>query len=136
MRRISGLLTNTIKIPIWNKDKDGCFTINSFHDYIITYAKGVKKNELRIIVNGKLSKHKINLLNPREGWKKVILTAISEEKNGLIGDQIVKKMITHKFINQHYSAGIIHMINYYLLAIKKETTRDVLTKYNLFDIYG
>jgi hypothetical protein len=75
------------KIPIYQKI-DTKFTIIDYDNYNITFLKGKKIHQLRIVVNGYLTKQIINLVNPKESYKKIILLSIKEYKN------VINKVIT------------------------------------------
>lgn len=105
-----------------------------YDEYIITYGKAQKVHQLRIIVNGQYTEHKINLIDGCSGYKHSILSAISDYKNGRLKsdpNQIVKKTIKLDVLQQVYSKTIIDNVKNYLLRINKEETRDTLTKFEL-----
>lgn len=105
-----------------------------YDEYIITYTKAHKVHQLRIIVNGQFTEHTINLLDIHGSYKKVILSAISDYKNGKLKsnpDDIVKKTISLSALSQIYSKTIIRNVKNHLLGINKEEKRDTLTKFEL-----
>jgi hypothetical protein len=126
-------MENIFKVAKYQKTDTG-FTHMGYDEYVITFCKSKKVHLLRIIVNGQFTEHTINLIDVNSGYKKTILTAISDYKNGkLKGDptQIVKKTITFSDIVQIYSKPIVSNVKNYLLGINKEERRDTLTKFEL-----
>lgn len=126
-------MENIFKVAKYEKTETG-FIHTGYDEYVITYGKSQKVHQLRIIVNGQSTEHKINLIDENSGYKKTILTAISDYKNNrLKGDptQIVKKTITFSEIVQIYSKPIVSNVKNYLLGINKEERRDTLTKFEL-----
>ena len=126
-------MENIFKVAKYQKTDTG-FTHMGYDQYVITFCKSKKVHLLRIIVNGQFTEHTINLIDVNSGYKKTILTAISDYKNGkLKGDptQIVKKTITFSDIVQIYSKPIVSNVKNYLLGINKEERRDTLTKFEL-----
>jgi len=126
-------MENIFKVAKYQKTDTG-FTHMGYDEYVITFCKSKKVHLLRIIVNGQFTEHTINLIDVNSGYKKTILTAISDYKNGkLKGDptQIVKKTITFSEIVQIYSKPIVSNVKNYLLGINKEERRDTLTKFEL-----
>ena len=112
----------------------GEFKHIGYDEYRITYGKAQKVHQLRIIVNGQYTEHKINLVDICNGYKNTILSAISDYKNGRLKnnpDHIVKKTITFSALSQIYSKAIIKNVKNHLLGINKEEKRDTLTKYEL-----
>lgn len=126
-------MENIFKIAKY-KNTDGQFEHLGYDEYKITYGKAQKVHQLRIIVNGQYTEHKINLVDGCSGYKNIILSAISDYKNGKLKsdpNQIVKKTITLSALSQIYSKAIIKNIKNYLLNISKEEKRDILTKFEL-----
>jgi hypothetical protein len=113
---------------------DGKFEHMGYDEYRITYGKAQKVHQLRIIVNGQYTEHKINLIDGCSGYKHIILSAISDYKNGKLKskqNEIVKKTITLSALSQIYSKTIIRNVKNHLLGITKEEKRDTLTKFDL-----
>jgi len=111
-------MENIFKVAKYQKTDTG-FTHMGYDEYVITFCKSKKVHLLRIIVNGQFTEHTINLIDVNSGYKKTILTAISDYKNGkLKGDptQIVKKTITFSDIVQIYSKPIVSNVKNYLLS--------------------
>jgi hypothetical protein len=126
-------MENIFKVAKYQKTDTG-FTHMGYDEYVITFCKSKKVHLLRIVVNGQFTEHTINLVDTNSGYKKTILTAISDYKNNrLKGDptQIVKKIITFSEIVQIYSKPIVSNVKNYLLGINKEERRDTLTKFEL-----
>ena len=126
-------MENIFKVAKYEKTETG-FNRNGYDEYVITYGKARKVHLLRLIINGQYTDHTINLIDGNSGYKKTILTAISDYKNGrLKGDptHIVKKTITFSEIVQIYSKPIVSNVKNYLLGINKEERRDTLTKFEL-----
>ena len=124
-------MQNIVKIPKY-KQEDSLFKIESFDEYQVTYLSGNIPHRLRIVVNGRITKRYINVLDFRQGYKEQILFAISDYKNYRIKDtSIASKFLTINKLKQLYNKGVLTKINNYLLPIKTEVSRDVLTKYEL-----
>lgn len=126
-------MENIFKVAKYEKTEEG-FKHIGYDEYKITYGKAQKVHQLRIIVNGQYTEHKINLVDGCSGYKNAILSAISDYKNGRLKsdpNQIVKKIITLSVLSQIYSKTIIKNVKNYLLAISKEEKRDTLTKFEL-----
>ncbi len=132
------VLSNKISIPIY-ENKNDKFEIVSEKIYTINYIKSDKKCILKIVVNGFLSNHKININNSYISYRHEILSAISEyeklvDKNRI---EVIKKF--WRFSNlANYSLplvnNIFHNIIAHLLPINKEAGRDNLTKYELINL--
>lgn len=126
-------MENIFKVAKYQESESG-FTHIGYDEYVITFCKSKKVHLLRVVVNGQFTEHTINLIDGSSGYKKTILTAISDYKNGrLKGDptQVVKKTITFSEIVQIYSKPIVSNVKNYLLGINKEERRDTLTKFEL-----
>lgn len=126
-------MENLIKIAKYEKTEQG-FNHIGYDEYRITYGKTQKVHQLRIIVNGQSTEHKINLIDGCSGYKNIILSAISDYKNGRLKsnpNEIVKKTISLSALSQIYSKTIIRNVKGYLLGITKEEKRDTLTKFEL-----
>lgn len=126
-------MENIFKIAKYEKTEQG-FDHIGYDEYRITYGKAQKVHQLRIIVNGQSTEHKINLVDGCSGYKNVILSAISDYRNGRLKsnpDHIVKKLITFSALSQIYSKAIIRNVKNHLLGINKEEKRDTLTKFQL-----
>lgn len=76
---------------------------------------------------------KIDLLCGHSGYKKIILSAISEYKknSNVLPIASKKKLLSLGFIRTVYNEKIIYNVLNYLLHINKEESRDTLTKYEL-----
>jgi hypothetical protein len=126
-------MINNFKIAIY-KNNDGIFNIINYDEYIISYIKGKKPHQLRIVVNSYLSNNIINLVDGKSGYKNNILQAIGDFKNkkiNLKNKVSDKSLVTLSYITMFYSKCIVHNVNQYLIGINKETSRDKLTKFNL-----
>ncbi len=126
-------MENLIKIAKYEKTEQG-FKHLGYDEYRITYGKAQKVHQLRIIVNGKYTEHKINLIDGCSGYKHALLSAISDYKNCRLKNypnQSVKKTIKLDVLQQIYSKNIIANVKNYLLTINKEEKRDILTKFEL-----
>ena len=126
-------MENLIKIAKYEKTEQG-FNHIGYDEYRITYGKAQKVHQLRIIVNGQYTEHKINLIDCCSGYKHALLSAISDYKNCRLKNypnQSVKKTISLDALNQIYSKNIIANVKNYLLTINKEEKRDTLTKFEL-----
>jgi len=126
-------MENLIKIAKYEKTEQG-FNHIGYDEYRITYGKAQKVHQLRIIVNGQYTEHKINLIDGCSGYKHALLSAISDYKNCRLKNypnQSVKKTIKLDVLQQIYSKNIIANVKNYLLTINKEEKRDTLTKFEL-----
>ena len=132
-------LQNTMAIAIYDKIDDK-FVVSSYKNYDIKYMRG-KKNCLRIIVNGVLTKITVNLCNYNEGYKGKILKAIYEyetnpdktiKQHGIFCIEHLKNMSGD---NKEKLNIMQRAINDYLISIKQENNRDKLSLYNLVNIY-
>lgn len=119
------------KIAKYRKEEDS-FVKTGYDEYTITYLKGLKVHQLRIVVNGYLTKQNINLISFKEGYKSKILEAIKEYYNSSKDSTVVKK-VTLSFISQYYSKTIVKNVKNYLITINKEESRDKLTEYGLIN---
>jgi hypothetical protein len=126
-------MKNQFKVAKYAQTDSG-FVHSGYDEYVITYGKAQKVHQFRIIVNGRYTEHKINLLDCNSGYKNIMLKAISDYKNNRLKgnpNDIVKKTISLDALNQIYSKTIIRNVKNYLLSINKEERRDTLTKYEL-----
>jgi hypothetical protein len=126
-------METVFKVAKYEKTDDG-FNHLGYDEYLITYIKGKKPHQIRIVVNGILSTKVINLVDGKSGYKNQILAAISEIKNGKISmNNIVsaKKKVTLAYIDTFYSKLIVRNVKNYLIGINKEERRDTLTKFEL-----
>jgi hypothetical protein len=126
-------METNFKVAKYEKTDEG-FNHLGYDEYQITYLKGNKPHQIRIVVNGILSTRVINLIDGNSGYKNQILLAISEIKNGKINmTNIVseKKKVTLSYIGTFYSKLIVKNVKNYLIGINKEERRDTLTKYEL-----
>jgi hypothetical protein len=124
-------MENLFKVAKYEQTEYG-FNHLGYDEYSITYLKGTKSHELRIVVNGLLSNQKINLIDHSTGYKSQILAAISDIKNNKIKQkQTVTKSLNLTQIKSIYSNQIIRNIEQYLMGINKEESREILTSYEL-----
>lgn len=128
-------IENFIQIPRYIYVNNG-WVIEEYEKYHIKYLTHSKNNQFRIVVNNKITKQKINIVDCKQGYKKQILLAISEYRNPDWSDfekmQVTEKGITIDYLKSFYSKSIVKTIKYYLLPINKEVSRDTLTEYNLY----
>jgi hypothetical protein len=127
------ILANNFKVAKYEKVENG-FNHLGYEEYKITHLKGLKIHQLRIVVNGVLSKNVINLTGPiHNSYRHEILSAISDYKNGRLPSKgnLVTKQLKIGFIDSFYSKLIRNNIKNHLISIKKEDGRDTLTKYEL-----
>lgn len=84
-------MKNIIKISKFNTVEDS-FIFSHYEEFIITYLVSRKIHFIRVVVNGRLTNQKINILD----WKKnkhILLSAISDFKNDRIRDKsTIKKL--------------------------------------------
>lgn len=126
-------MENKFKVAKYVKTDEG-FSHIGYDEYLISYIKGKKPHQIRIVVNGILTTKVINLVDCHSGYKNQILSAISEIKNDKIkSNDIVsdKKKVTLSYIGTFYSKLIIKNVKNYLIGINKEERRDTLTKFQL-----
>ena len=113
---------------------DNSFEKTGYDEYSITYLKGVKVHELRIVVNGYLTKQTINIIDFSLGYKNKILVGIKEYlENGKDSKNKVTKKVTLYYLETFYSKKIIHNVKTFLLPINKEESRDKLTELGLIN---
>lgn len=119
------------KIAKYEKVGDG-FCKTGYTEYLVTYLKGIKKNQLRIVVNGYLTKEIIKLTFSHDSYKNRILLAIKEfnETNGVFNNKVAKKL-TLRDIKRIYCSQAIKNVENYLINISKEDSRDKLTEVGL-----
>ena len=119
------------KVAKYEQTESG-FNHLGYDEYCVTYIKGLKAHEIRIVVNGVLTNQKINLVDPSIGYKSQILAAISDIKNNKINQtQLVSKFLKLANIKSIYSKNIIRNIEQYLIGVNKEEKRDTLKLYEL-----
>jgi hypothetical protein len=126
-------MENKFKVAKYVKTDEG-FTHIGYDEYLITYLKGKKPHQIRIVVNGVLTNRAINLIDGNSGYKNQILTAISDVKNSKIDltqRPSEKKKVTLAYIGTFYSKLIVNNVKNYLIGINKEERRDTLTKFEL-----
>jgi hypothetical protein len=126
-------MENIFKVAKYEQIESG-FNHLGYDEYLITYIKGKKPHQIRIVVDGILSTKVINLIDSNSGYKNQILLAISEIKNGKIKSKDIvseKKKVTLSYIGTFYSKLIVKNVKNYLIGINKEERRDTLTKYEL-----
>jgi hypothetical protein len=126
-------METVFKVAKYEKTDVG-FNHLGYDEYLITYIKGKKPHQIRIVVNGILSTRVINLIDGNSGYKSQILAAISEirnEKIKLTQKPSEKKKVTLAYIGTFYSKLIVKNVKNYLIGINKEERRDTLTKFEL-----
>jgi hypothetical protein len=109
------------------------FIKTGYDEYQVTYLKGLKPHNLRIVVNGYLTREVINLVDSHSGYKNRILAAIKEyRERGIVfkGNPVVKKLTLIQ-LKALYAKSITHNVQTYLLPISKEESRDKLTEFGL-----
>jgi hypothetical protein len=127
-------MENIFKIAKYSKEND-IFVHQGYDEYSITYLKGLKVHQIRIVVNGFLTKETINLTSYKGGYKNKILLAIKDFKeNSQNCKTRVTKRISIDYIKQFYSKLVIKNIENYLLNISKEESRDKLTECGLINL--
>ena len=127
------IMVTKFKIAKYNKTESG-FEHIGYDEYGVTYLKGTKPHQLRVVINGRLTKQKINLVDFSKGYKKILLSAISEYINDNLetkNDNVVTKFLTLSYIKNFYSKVIVKNVENYLINLHKEESRDILTKFNL-----
>jgi len=126
------VIENIIEIPIYEY-VFGTWHILSHDKYIIRYLKHTKKHNLRIVVNDYITKEKINTADYKQGYRKQLLKAISEYRNeDRTKMHQTKKGINFNYLNQNFTKERVKNVKNYLLPIKTEISRDILTEYNLY----
>jgi len=124
-------METNFKIPKFKKENESLIK-DGYDEYKITYLKGTKVHQLRIVVNGYLTKQTINLVEGNSGYKNKILLSIKEYLDfGCLTENRVTKKITLSYLENFYSKKVIHNIKNYLLNINKEENRDKLTEIGL-----
>ena len=126
-------MENVFKVAKYEKTDEG-FKHVGYDEYKISYLKGNKPHQIRIVVDGILTNRVINLIDGNSGYKNQILTAISDVKNAKIDLKtrpLEKKKVTLAYIGTFYSKLIVKNVKNYLIGINKEERRDTLTKYEL-----
>ena len=121
------------KIPKFIKN-DNSFLKDDYDEYSITYLKGTKVHQLRIVIDGYLTKQSINIIDGNSGYKNKILLAIKEYlENGRNCKNKVTKRVTLPYLENFYSKKIVHNVKTFLLTINKEESRDKLTELGLIN---
>ena len=111
---------------------DDFFEKTGYDEYSITYLKGTKVHELRIVVNAYLTKQSLNLIDCNSGWKRKILLGVKEYiETGKDSKNKVTKKVTLSYLETFYSNKIIHNVKTFLIPINKEESRDKLTELGL-----
>jgi hypothetical protein len=126
-------MENKFKVAKYVKTDEG-FNHIGYDEYLITYLKGKKPHQIRIVVDGILTNRVINLIDGNSGYKNQILSAISDVKNAKIDLKTRpsdKKKVTLAYIGTFYSKLIVKNVKNYLIGINKEERRDTLTKFEL-----
>ena len=126
-------METNFKVAKYEKTDAG-FNHLGYDQYSVTYIKGKKPHQIRVVVDGILSTRVINLIDGNSGYKNQILSAISEIKNGRVNPNnkvSEKKKVTLSYIGTFYSKLIVKNVKNYLIGINKEERRDTLTKYEL-----
>ncbi len=108
------------------------FEKEGYDTYRLTFIKSRKPNSLRIVVNGKLSTQEITFNHGTE-YKSVILKAVSEFKNGELGQHFtnITKTLTMEEVRNDFGEVKADVLRNHILPIKKEDNRDKLTRYRL-----
>lgn len=121
------------KVAKYILNEEDKFIHNGYDEYKITYLKGLKKHELRIVVNGYLTNEKINLVSYRCGYKNKLLAAIREYRKTDLSSvkNWVSKKISLDYIKTNYPINMIWNVENHLLKIKKVESRDKLSEYDL-----
>lgn len=111
---------------------DDSFLKDGYDEYSITYLKGTKVHQLRIVVNGFLTKQTIDIIDGNSGYKNNILFAIKEylESGKDVKNRVTKK-VKISYLENFYSKKVVHNIQTFLLPISKEESRDKLTEIGL-----
>ena len=111
------------------------FQKDGYDEYSITYLKGTKVHQLRIVVNGFLTKQSINIIDGTSGYKNKILLGIKEYlETSMNSKNKVTKRVTLSYLENFYSKKIIHNVKTFLLPINKEESRDKLTELGLIKL--
>jgi hypothetical protein len=126
-------LEHVVKIAKYRLDNDNRFTLTGYDEFTINYLNGLKAHRLRVVVNGRLTtKKEIALLSPNQGYKAIILEAISNYRKGLfLNDSPIKKPLKMSALSGIYKKSVIIVLKNSLLSIHVENNRDTLTKYDL-----
>ena len=98
-------MENIFKIAKYEATETG-FKHIGYDDYKITYHKGKKSHQIRIVVDGIITNRVINLIDGNSGYKNQILLAISDVKNAKINltqKQSEKKKVTLRYIETFYN---------------------------------
>ncbi len=125
-------MKNLFKIAKYEKVDDN-FVHKGYDEYAITYLKSNKPNMFIVVVNGKLTNKRVNILLANNPYKNIILSAISDYKhNRVINPNMdVKKVLTIEYLRLFYNKKLIHNVINHLLSINKEESRDKLTEFDL-----
>ena len=95
------------KIPKFIKN-DNSFLKDDYDEYSITYLKGTKVHQLRIVIDGYLTKQSINIIDGNSGYKNKILLAIKEYlENGRNCKNKVTKRVVIRSIDRTISFKVI-----------------------------
>lgn len=124
------------KIVKFEKNDD-IFIKIGYDEFKITYLKGLKVHQLRIVVNGFLTKQNLNLVSFKEGYKNKILSAIKEyvyTDESIKSKNVISKNIKIHYIKAFYSPLVVKNIQQYLININKEESRDKLTEFGLINL--
>jgi hypothetical protein len=126
-------METNFKIPKFKKEEDKLIKIG-YDEYQVTYLKGTKVHQLRIVVNGYLTKQTLNLVEGNSGYKSKILMGIREylDFGHLTQDRVTKK-VTISYLENFFSKKIIHNVKTFLLNINKEESREKLTEFGLIN---
>jgi len=126
-------MENIFKVAKYEKTDEG-FKHLGYDEYKITYLKGNRPHQIKIVVDSILTNRVINLIDGNSGYKNQILSAISDVKNAKINltqRPSEKKKVTLSYIGTFYSKLIVKNVKNYLIGINKEERRDTITKYEL-----
>ena len=111
---------------------NGEYVKTSYIDYKITYLKGTKIHQVRLVVNGYLTKETLSLVQNNQPYRHKMLLAISEYlNNGLVNKNKVTKKLTENYLRNIYSKSFINSFISNIRSEYKEDSRDNITKYGL-----
>lgn len=113
------------------KKENNSFSLIGYDEYGITYLKGRKIFQLRVVVEGYLTKVTVDLINFKDIKNKLLLAIKEYNENSKLITNRVNKKISMSFMKQYYSKNIVVNAEKHLNGTKKENSRDKLTKYNL-----
>lgn len=122
---------HSVSIPVYVKADNG-FQSENGEVYNITYLKGNKSCIFEVVVNSIPSGVSIPVESARFPFKNSILLAISKYRNDKLANiPATKKGLTMEGIKATHNKSVVNTIKNHILSIKKEVTRDILTKFEL-----